>query len=279
MKKQQTIFITGASSGIGKAATVKLAKDGHKVFAGIRRKADKAEIESLDKNITGVYMDVTNLASIEKALWFIIKNTDKLDVLINNAGIVTAGPVELLKPESIEEQFKVNTIGPILVTQKFLPMLIGGKIINMSSVSSTGLFPYISAYCASKRALDIFFNCFALENKDNIKVISIKPASVKTPIWNRSTEKAKAEFENINEVEKSKYGKELLYLEKNALEHNFKGLETEKVVNTIRRVIKSDNPKPSYTVGFQSKLAVLAAKILPETWLNQLIKIKLSKIS
>ena len=171
--KFKTILITGSSSGIGRETAIRLAKAGHKVFAGVRRKVDKQELEKLNPNITGVYIDITNPASIDKAFWFVLKNTKKLDVLINNAGIVIAGPVELLDIKKLKEQFDVNTFGAIAVTQKFLPLLKDGKVINISSMASHGLFPYISPYCASKRALDILFNSFALENKDNIKVISI----------------------------------------------------------------------------------------------------------
>ena len=277
MKKQQTILITGASSGIGKATAIKLAKEGHKVFAGIRRKTDKAELESLHKNITGVYIDVTNASSIDKAFWFVIKNTDRIDVLINNAGIVTAGPVELLTLNGLKQQFEINTFGPIMVAQKFLPLLHGSKIINISSMASSGIFPYISAYCASKRALDIFFNSFNVENKDNIKVISVKPAAIKTPIWNKSIAKTKTTFEELKEKSKAKYEKELIFLEKNALENNFKGISVDAVTNTILKIVKSNNPKPSYNVGFSAHLAEFASK-LPQSILNEILKSKIKSL-
>ena len=101
MKKQRTILITGASSGIGRQIAKTLAEKGHKVFAGVRKKSDKIQLEKLNKNITGVYIDVTKSSSIDKAFWFIIKNTDKIDVLINSAGIAVAGPVEGLTVENI----------------------------------------------------------------------------------------------------------------------------------------------------------------------------------
>ena len=274
MKKKQTIFITGASSGIGKAAALKLAEQGHKVFAGIRRKSDKAELEEANNNITGVYIDVTNNSSIEKAFWFVIKQTNKIDVLINNAGIATAGPVELIKYETLEEQFKVNTFGPVMVTQKFLPLLDGSKIINISSMASSGIFPYISAYCASKRALDILFNCFALENKDRIKVISVKPAAIKTSIWNKTITKTKQDYAEINEIEKYKYNKELLFLEKNAIKNNNKGIDVKRVVKTIQKIINSENPKSSYCIGFKSNLACFVSK-LPDSIINGIIRFKL----
>ena len=198
-KTAKTILITGTSTGIGRETALRLAKAGHRVFAGVRRKIDKDELEKLNPNIKGVYLDITNPSSIDKAFWFIIKNTDKIDVLINNAGIAVAGPVELLPVKKIKEQFDVNVFGTLNVTQKFFPILNGGLIINISSLASTGIFPYIAPYCASKRALDILFNCLMLENKDNIKVVSVKPAVIKTPIWDKSIKKAQDVFSEFNE--------------------------------------------------------------------------------
>lgn len=277
MKKQQTILITGASSGIGQATALKLAEEGHNVFAGIRRKSDKTKLEKLHKNITGVYIDVTNVSSIDKAFWFVMKNADKLDVLINNAGIVTAGPVELLTLNSLKQQFEINTFGPIMVTQKFMPLLHNSKIINISSMSASGIFPFISAYGASKRALDILFNSFNIENKNNIKVISVKPAAIKTPIWNKSIEKTKTNFEEVKETSKLKYEKELFFLEKNALENNFKGINVDEVTKIISKVVKSKNPKPSYNIGFSAHFADFATK-LPQQLINKIIKNKINKL-
>lgn len=273
----KTILITGTSSGIGRETAIRLAKDGYKVFAGVRRKVDKQELEKLNTNITGVYIDITNPASIDKAFWFVLKNTDKIDVLINNAGIVTAGPIELIDIKKLKEQFDVNTFGAIAVTQKFISLLRGGKVINISSMASYGIFPYISPYCASKRALDILFNSFALENKDKIKVISIKPAAIKTPIWNKSIKKAHENFEEINDAAKEKYFNELSYLEKNAHLNNTKGIEIYKVVDKIIEVIEKKNPKSSYNVGFKATFVDLFSK-LPQDIINTIIKLKLKKI-
>lgn len=278
MKKQnQTIFITGASSGIGKDIVIRLAKAGFKVFAGVRKKVDKIELESISKNITGVYVDVTNQSSIDKAFWFVMKNTNHIDVLINNAGIVCAGPVECIPTSKMKEQFDVNTFGPVMVVQKFMPLLNKSKVINISSMAASGIFPYISMYCASKRALDIIFNCFSLENKDNIRVISVKPASIKTPIWNKSVLKARECYSDISESLALKYSKELTTLEKNAISNTVTGINVRKVTDVIIKIIKSDNPKNSYNIGFASVVADLASK-LPLAFVNRLIKLKLKNL-
>ncbi len=271
------ILITGASTGIGKDIALTLAELGCRVYAGVRRKADKTELEKHSKNITGVYIDVTNSASIDKAFWFVLKNTEKLDVLINNAGIAIAGPIEILPVKKIKEQFDVNTFGAVAVTQKFLPLLHNGKVINISSMASFGLFPFISPYCASKRALDILLNSLDLENKDNIKVISIKPAVIKTPIWSKSVKTAKEIFEEYRESAKEKYSRELLFLQKNALDNTDKGLSSKCVVNKVIKIIKSDNPKKSYTIGKEAFFAEILSKF-PIDFVNKLIKFKLQKI-
>ena len=277
MKKTKlTILITGSSSGIGRETAIRLAKEGHKVFAGVRRKVDKEEIEHLNENITGVYIDITNPASIEKAFWFVMKNTKKLDVLINNAGIAVAGPIELIDIKKLKEQFDVNTFGAVSVMQKFIPLLTGGRIINISSMAASGVFPFVSPYCASKRALDILFNAFALENKDNIKVISVKPSSVKTPIWNKSVKKAREYFDTVSDISKNKYEAQLLYLENKALRNNDNAIETYVIVDKIIKIINMKNPKPSYNIGSQAIWADWLSR-MPVKLANKIIKLALKK--
>lgn len=274
---KQTILITGASSGIGRETAVRLAKEGCKVFAGVRRKTDKAELEGLHSNIIGVYIDITNESSINKAFWFVMKHADKIDVLINNAGIAIAGPLECLTTRQLKEQFDVNTFGPVAVTQKFLPMLSGSKVINISSMAATGIFPFIAPYCASKRAADILLNNFALECKENIKFISVKPSAIKTPIWNKSVFKAKENLNDISDSLKQKYERELIAIEKNALQNNDKALEIYVVVDKIIKIVKAKNPKPSYTIGDAAMFSDWVSKF-PQSVINKLIKMKLKNL-
>ncbi len=270
------VLITGSSSGIGREIAIRLAKEGYKVFAGIRRKIDKEELESLSENIKGVYLDIANVSSIEKAFWYVAKNTDKIDVLINNAGIANAGPVELLDIKKIKEQFDVNTFGAVALVQKFMPLLHNSRIINISSMASYGIFPYVSAYCASKRALDILFNSFALENKDNIKVISVKPSSVKTPIWNKSVKRAKEYFDTVPETQKEKYTSQFVSLQKQALENNTSAIDTFVVVDKIVKILKKKNPKSSYNIGKQAVFAEILSK-LPSEILFKILRFALKR--
>lgn len=275
MKK--SVLITGASSGIGKEIALKLASEGYLVFAGVRKKSDKFSLEKQNKNIIGVYLDVTSDSSIDKAFWFVLKKTNSLYSIINNAGVAVGGPIEFIPIKKLKEQFDVNTFGAVAVTQKFLPMMHEGKIINTSSMASTGIFPFVAPYCASKRALDILFNSMELEFKNpSIKVVSIKPGTIKTPIWDKST-KSNQEF--IRELPSGcleKYKKELNLIERNAYKSNEKGQKPEDVANLVSKILKMKNPKSSYTVGLDAFWVVLFAK-LPLNIVNFFVKHVLKK--
>ena len=154
----------------------------------------------------------------------------------------------------------------IEVSQQLIDILQNGKIINISSMASYGLFPFISPYCASKRALDMFFNSFLIENKKNIKVISIKPGVISTPLWEKSIE------ENLKRTKlDSGYEKEMKYIIKNARDNEVKGLHVEKVVDIIIKADCAKNPKLSYNVGMDSVVAHLISK-LPQSIVNKIIK-------
>ena len=259
---EKYVLITGASSGIGKTTAIKLAENGFKVFAGVRKPEDKTAVEAEHSNITGVFIDVTNSESIKNAHEEIKKVTDSLYALINNAGIAYAGAVECIPVDTIQKQFDINVFGAIRVAQEFMPMLCSAKIVNISSMASFGLFPFISPYCASKRALDIFFNALMLECKTpELKVISIKPGVIKTKIWEKSIDENKKVMERLPETAIEKYRREFEYLVKNAEKNKDKGLEPERVAELIVRVLNTKNPKPSYTIGRDAKMAEFFSKL------------------
>lgn len=259
---EKYVLITGASSGIGKMTAIKLAENGFKVFAGVRKPEDKTAVEAESSNITGVFIDVTNSDSIKNAHEEIKKVTDRLYALINNAGIAYAGAVECIPVDTIQKQFDINVFGAIRVAQEFMPMLCSAKIVNISSMASFGLFPFISPYCASKRALDIFFNALMLECKTpELKVISIKPGVIKTKIWEKSIDENKKVMERLPETAIEKYRREFEYLVKNAEKNKDKGLEPERVAELIVRVLNTKNPKPSYTIGRDAKMAEFFSKL------------------
>ena len=139
-------------------------------------------------------------------------------------------------------------------------------------MASFGIFPFVSPYCASKRALDILFNAFMLENKRNIKVISIKPGVIATPLWSKSV---KENSETINNS--VDYKNESEYLKNNALDNEKHGLSVNKVVKTVVKADKLKNPKPSYCVGIDS-IGASFVSVLPQSVQNKIINFKLKKL-
>lgn len=262
------VLVTGASSGLGKEIALTLAQNGFKVFAGVRKQADKEAIEALNSSIEAVFLDVTQDESVKSAFEQIKSKTESLYGLVNNAGIAVAGPVECLPVEAVKKQFEVNVFGAIRVAQRFLPMMDDGRIVNISSMASFGLFPFVSPYCASKRALDIFFNALLLEcKKPGLKVISIKPGVVKTAIWDKSIDACTKILDNIPEEFHKKYAKEYEFLVKNARKNNHHGLEPAEIGRIVLKTMTVKNPKLSYCAGFDAKMTELFSK-LPLSLIN-----------
>lgn len=275
---EKTVLITGASSGIGKETAVLFAQNGYRVFACVRKKSDKFRLENTHKNIKGVYLDVTNPSGIDKAFWYVMKFTAKLDAVINCAGIAVAGPMEVLPIKRIKEQFDVNTFGTISVVQKFLPLITNGKIVYVSSMAASGIFPFLAPYCASKKATDIMLNSLMNEFKNkNVKVVSVKPGCIITPFWDKSVANNIPAFESSSDSMKKKYEKEMKFLAENAQKNNYRGTLPLKVAETIFKAVETEKPKLSYTVGNDAFFAMLFAKIFPQTLINKAVRFFLKK--
>ena len=258
---KKTVVITGSTSGIGKEL-VKIFANNFNVFASYRN--DKL-IEQID-NVEYFYMDMTDRNSISDAAYWLKSKVDKIDILINVAGCVVAGPMELIDGDSLREQFEVNTFSHFEFTQNLVSILENSRVINISSMSSFGHFPFIGPYGASKRALDILFNAFAIENHKNIKVISLKPGVIATPLWQKSVDKNENTLTDCDG-----YEKEMSFMKLNALKNTDKGLPVEKVAKFIYTVANSKNPKSSYTIGKDAKIAQILS-LFPQDLINKIVQ-------
>lgn len=262
----KTYVITGSTSGIGKAFLKRIASDSI-IFAGYRNEDLKTELESVSPDICPFYVDYAKPETIKDAAEYILSKTDKIDRLINIAGCVVAGPIEKIEISELRRQFDVNVFGHLELTQRLLEKLDGGRIINISSMASFGVFPFVAPYCASKRTLDMLFNSMLLETKHNIEVVSVKPGVISTPLWSKSVEENSKYFEKYGDFQK-----EMKYLVANALNNEKQGLSVEKVADTILKADSSKKPKLSYIVGIDAFGASLTAK-LPQGLVNKLIRL------
>lgn len=260
------VVVTGATSGLGNLLVKEFIRVGCTVFAGYRNEALRKDLAEISESVVPFYVDMAKKESVVEAARFISERVERIDTLINAAGCVFAGAMEFLEVDKIREQFEVNTFSHLELTQRLFPVLHGAKVINISSMASFGIFPFIAPYCASKRALDILFNSMQLECGRGIKVVSVKPGVIKTPLWDKSIEGNKAALGGSE-----KYRAEFEFLKKNAQKNNNKGLAAKEVVDFILKIERLKNPKPSYTIGKDAKFAEIFSK-LPQGWVNFAVK-------
>ncbi len=189
----KTIFITGASSGLGKATAKLFAERGWKVVASMRHPENETELTALS-DIRVLQLDVTDRESISKAVEKAVQS-GPVDVVFNNAGYGLAGPFEGYTDEQITGQFNTNVLGVIRVSQAFLPHfreMKGGLIINTTSIGGLVTFPFGSVYHATKWAVEGWSESMSYElATQNIQIKTISPGGIATDFMTRSLDMGK----------------------------------------------------------------------------------------
>ncbi|HET8856122.1 MAG TPA: SDR family oxidoreductase [Nitrososphaeraceae archaeon] len=211
MIKDKVAVVTGASSGIGYATALALAKAGAKVAAGARR-VDKLEslqkeIQKSDGEILIEKVDVTIKEDCNSFIDIVLKKWNRIDILINNAGVMPLSFFKNLKINEWEQMIDVNLKGVLYCTAAAIPTMINNKsghIINISSVAGRVVFPAGSVYCATKYAITAFSEGLRqeLSQRYNIKVTCIEPGVVATELPNTITDKSLEGFvESVKKME------------------------------------------------------------------------------
>lgn len=181
---QKAVLVTGASSGIGRKITERLAAAGYFVYATARKDADLQALGKI-QNVQAVRLDVTSAQDIAAALDVITKAGRGLHGLVNNAGIGTGGPVLDSKQEEFDLAMNVNALGPVRMTRAFGPLIVAakGRIVNISSVSGILAGKNTSAYAMSKHAVEAFTDSLATEMQDvGVKVSAVEPGNYNSQI-------------------------------------------------------------------------------------------------
>lgn len=181
---QKAVFVTGASTGIGRKITERLAGAGYFVYATARKDAD---LQALGKipNVQAVRLDVTSAEDISAAVEVVTKAGRGLHGLVNNAGIGTGGPVVDAKLDEFELAMNVNALGPVRMTRAFAPLIIAakGRIVNISSVSGILAGENTAAYAMSKHAVEAFTDSLALEmQRVGVGVSAVEPGNYSSQI-------------------------------------------------------------------------------------------------
>jgi NAD(P)-dependent dehydrogenase (short-subunit alcohol dehydrogenase family) len=189
--QQKAVLVTGASTGIGRKVTERLASEGHYVYAGARKDEDLKALGAI-KNVQAVRLDVTNPRDITAALDVVKKGGRGLYGIVNNAGVATAGPVIDGNDAEFELMMSVNVLGPYRITKAFGPLVIEskGRIVNISSISGILGGANIAAYVMSKHAVEGFTDSLAAElAPKGVQVSAIEPGSYKTEIFSNAVKR------------------------------------------------------------------------------------------
>ena len=198
----KTILITGASSGFGRLTAETLANSEHKVFAGFRS-TDAAKKQVADelrkKNIEILKLDVTDQGSVDSAIAQLLeKSNNELDVVVNNAGMASAGISEAFTPEQIRQLFEVNVFGVQRVLRATLPVLRAkrrGLVINVGSILGRITLPFFGLYGASKYAVEAMSDSYRYElSQLGVEVVLVQPSAYPTNMYAAAQQPADEEL-------------------------------------------------------------------------------------
>jgi NAD(P)-dependent dehydrogenase (short-subunit alcohol dehydrogenase family) len=179
------VAVTGAGTGIGRATARAFAAEGAHVVAIGRRVEPLEETAAENDRITPLTADITAEGEPGRILRAVSETHGRLDVLVNNAGIVRSGALGTLTPEMIEAQLATNLVAPTLLAQAALPLLeaSGGVVVNVSTSVGQRAWPGSSVYAATKTALELLTRSWAVELAPRgIRVVAVAPGAIDTPI-------------------------------------------------------------------------------------------------
>jgi NAD(P)-dependent dehydrogenase (short-subunit alcohol dehydrogenase family) len=228
-KHQQAVLVTGASTGIGRKITERLAADGYFVYAGARKEEDLKALGTI-KNVQAVRLDVTNTQDINAAVEAVAKGGRGLYGLVNNAGVASRGSFAEMKPEEFDLMMAVNVAGPYRITNAFAPLIITqkGRITIIGSISGILGRGDAGAYAMSKHAMEAFADSLAQQMSElGVRVSIVEPGNYNSQIGRNAAKRLGVE---LPYADRSKYK------------------EPDEVADAVEKALFEPNPKRRYLV-------------------------------
>ena len=273
----KSVVVTGASTGIGRAAALRLDRQGWRVFAGVRREEDAASLRSAgSERLEPLMLDVTDADQIADAAELIGPELGKagLDGLVNNAGIAVPGPLETLPVDDFRRQIEVNLTAQVVVTQALLPAIrrAPGRIVFITSVGGLMAFPMFGAYHAAKFGLEAVGDVFRQELRPwRIGVSVIEPGSIATPIWERGEAEADAIAARARDGHTDLYGEAIAAYREVARKTGARGIPPERVAKKIEQALSARRPRSRYLVGADARGQAFVSRVLPDHLVDWLV--------
>ncbi len=264
----RSVFVTGSSTGIGRAAALELDHLGFRVFATVRRKRDAESLRAeASPSLKPLLLDVTDPRSIARARKDVASEVGPAGLwgLVNNAGISFRAALEAVPLEEIRRLYESNVFGAMAVTQVFLPLLrqARGRIINVSSLASFMVTPYHGPYSSAKASLDALSDALRMEMKPfGVTVTILHIGGVQTPLW----EKAASLTKDIVRKYPTETPPQYLENQARAFEYfrkkGMKGLTADAAASSIVRALTAARPKTRYAVGSDARFMRLLSAVL-----------------
>jgi NAD(P)-dependent dehydrogenase (short-subunit alcohol dehydrogenase family) len=259
-----SVLVTGAGRGIGNSIVEYLARRGWDVIAGVRTKRDAAAVTALDpQRISSVILDITDaehIAALDELL------PERLNAIVNNAGVVVTGPMETVTTEDWRKELEINVIGQLAVTRAVLPRLreSRGRVVFMSSLNGRLSMPLVGAYCASKFALEAAADALRMELRPwHIDVAIVEPAQTDTDMW-RTADDMVEQFEAaLTAEQRDLYARHIAGLKKSIPLSQKLAVPAEKVSAVVAKALTARSPRSRYVVGVGPKLQVSLMTNLP----------------
>ena len=256
---RKVVFVTGGSSGIGKAAAEALRDMGCTVYEGSRR-------ESSLPGIVHLTLDVTEEASAVHAVREVLAREGNIDILINCAGSGISGAVEFTEADAVRRQMDVNFMGTVNVTKAVLPLMRtagSGRIVNISSAAAEFPIPFQAYYSASKAAVNAYSMALANEVRPfGITVTAVQPGDIRTGFT-----ASRAKSVTGDDVYNGRISRSIAVMERD--EQN--GMDPALAGKWIGKIALRKRGKPICTLGFSYQCLCFLRKILPAAVVNRLI--------
>jgi NAD(P)-dependent dehydrogenase (short-subunit alcohol dehydrogenase family) len=265
-----TVVITGTSTGIGAASALRLAKEGFRVFAGVRRAEDgEALAARAAGELVPVILEITDEASIAATVDTVDAAVGDRGVagLVNNAGVVKPAPLEFQPIDDFRRQLEVNLIGQVAVTQAFLPLIRrgGGRIVNVGSIGGRIVLPLHGAYSASKFGMEAVSDALRLELRQwHIPVSLIDPGPTQSAIFGKTLAAIDGLDEKLGERGSELYGAQRSAVRDMVEKTADEAADPEVLAHAVSHALTAARPRSRYLAGKGAKATGVVARTLPD---------------
>ncbi|CAF0886597.1 unnamed protein product [Adineta steineri] len=279
--RNKYVLISGCDSGFGHGLAIELDKQGFNVLAGVYSSNSKDSLgQILSSRATIFQLDITRQEDIDAAYELVSNKTKVLHALVNNAGIGAGGYIDWISLDFMRRMMDVNFFGHVAMTKKFLPLLIvrrDSRVVNICSVAGYLTKPGMSAYSASKYALESFSDCLRREMAVwGLRVSIIEPGFMKTNIVEGHDKSLSVLWNGLSDDTKERWGEDNLKQQIQEVLNNIFMKRAEnpaKVVQALKHAVMNTVPQIRYRPGWQSSYVMFPISRGP-AWLADMLMIR-----